>query len=225
MNKDPYEERPQYKRARERMLKQQLLNRDIRDAGVLDAVRIIPRHLFVPPEHQMRSYEDRPLPIGGGQTISQPYIVALMTQILALKGDEKVLEVGTGSGYQAAILGYLAREVHTVERNEELIHQSSFILGRLGFDNVHVHTGDGSLGWPPEAPYDAIIVTAAAPLAPPPLLEQLAQGGRMVIPVGGPGNQMLERWERSGPDYTHEALVPVAFVPLLGQYGWEEDWS
>jgi protein-L-isoaspartate(D-aspartate) O-methyltransferase len=212
-----------YLKARLRMVEEQLEVRNIRSGQVLEAMRAVPRHLFVPPDFEGRAYADGPLPIGGGQTISQPYIVALMTQMLGLSGQEKVLEIGTGSGYQAAILGYLAREVHTVERNDDLAEQASFTLHHLGFRNVHVYVGDGSLGWPPAAPYDAQIVTAAAPVVPPPLLEQLADRGRLVLPVGEPGYQFLELWERHGEDYTHEAKVPVAFVPLRGQYGWPEE--
>lgn len=206
------------------MVREQLLHRDIYNPRVLEAMYNVPRHLFVPLEHRHMAYADGPLPIGGGQTISQPYIVALMTQMLDLSGEENVMEVGTGSGYQAAIIGRLAREVHTIERNEELAQGAAYTLRQLGLDNVYVHEGDGSLGWPPNAPYDGIIVTAAAPQVPPPLLDQLAGGGRLVIPVGNLGNQFLEHWERHGEDYTHEAVAPVAFVPLRGQYGWEEDW-
>jgi protein-L-isoaspartate(D-aspartate) O-methyltransferase len=213
-----------YIKERRRMVEEQLAGRDIRDRRVLEAMYKIPRHLFIPREHSQGAYSDGPLPIGGGQTISQPYIVALMTQMLELKGEENVLEVGTGSGYQAAILGSLSREVHTVERDPDLGRQAAYVLEQLGYTNIHVHIGDGSLGWPPNAPYDAIIVTAAAPLAPQPLLEQLADGGRMVIPVGSPGNQFLEFWDRHDEDYTHEAVVPVAFVPLRGQYGWEDEY-
>jgi protein-L-isoaspartate(D-aspartate) O-methyltransferase len=211
-----------FKRERKYMVKEQLQRRDIYDQRVLGAMLRVPRHLFVPPEHQHLAYSDGPLPIGGGQTISQPYIVALMTQMLELSGDEKVLEVGTGSGYQAAILGSLAGEVHTIERDPDLARRSAEMLSQLGFDNLFVHVGDGSLGWSPAAPYDAILVTAAAPHAPLPLLEQLADGGRLIIPVGSAGSQFLERWERHGPDFSHEALVPVAFVPLRGKFGWEE---
>lgn len=224
MPEKPFQEQPEHERLRLAMVKDQLQRRDIRDAGVLEAMRKIPRHLFVPPEFELRSYDDGPLPLGSGQTISQPYIVALMTQMLGLTGGERVLEVGTGSGYQAAVLGFLAKEVITIEYSHDLARQAALVLNQLGFKNVHVQSGDGSLGWPPDAPYDAILVTAAAPIAPPPLLEQMADGGRMVIPVGGPGNQMLELWTRRGTDFAHEALVPVAFVPLLGQYGWEEGW-
>lgn len=212
-----------YRAARRYMVEQQLLDRDIRDRRVLEAMGRIPRQEFVPPEHRSLAYSDGPLPIGGGQTISQPYMVAVMTQMLELLGDENVLEVGTGSGYQAAVLGYLAREVHTIERYPDLAEAAASVLDRLGFLNVFVHTGDGSLGWPAHAPYQAILVTAAAPVVPQVLLEQLSDGGRMVIPVGGVNGQYLECWDRHGADFTNEAIMPVAFVPLRGQYGWQPD--
>jgi len=208
---------------RERMVKEQFLSRDITDRKVLQAMRKVPRHMFVPPEHRHLAYADNPLPIGLNQTISQPYIVALMTQMLALQGDERVLEIGTGSGYQAAVLALLAREVHTVERYQRLAQQAEKRLAALGIRNVFVHVGDGSQGWPENAPYDAIIATAAAPRAPQPLLDQLADGGRMVIPVGGRGGQFLERWVRRGAKFESEQGVPVAFVPLIGAHGWKED--
>jgi protein-L-isoaspartate(D-aspartate) O-methyltransferase len=212
-----------FENERRRMVREQLIDRDIRDARVLDAMAAVPRHLFTPPEYRNMAYDDGPLPIGERQTISQPYIVALMTEMLKLSGDENVLEVGTGSGYQAAVLAHLARSVHTIERHEPLAQHAAAILSELGLRNVFIHIGDGSLGWPPDAPYDGIIVTAAAPHAPQPLLDQLADGGRLVVPVGGVGGQYLEVWQRDGVDFTHEALVPVAFVPLRGQYGWPED--
>jgi len=205
------------------MLAEQLVERDIRDQRVLEAMKTVPRHLFVPPEHQHLAYADGPLPIGGGQTISQPYIVALMTQMLRLVGDEKVLEIGTGSGYQAAILAYLAREVHTIERHARLAENAAGVLKELGLTNVHVHVGDGSQGLAEFSPYQAILVTAAAPEAPQPMLDQLDDGGRLVIPVGGQTGQYLQRWQRHGAGFTQEVLVPVAFVPLRGQSGWKED--
>ena len=205
---------------RRRMVEEQLKARGIRDQRVLDAMLNVPRHLFVRPEDREWAYADGPLPIGFGQTISQPYIVARMTELLGLKGEEKVLEIGTGSGYQAAVLAHLAREVHTVERIPELAEQARERLKRLGLTNVHVHVADGTLGWPAEAPYDAILVTAAAPQIPQPLLEQLAEGGRLVAPVGSRGLQYLERWTQVGDDFLHERFEPVAFVPLVGKYGW-----
>jgi protein-L-isoaspartate(D-aspartate) O-methyltransferase len=211
-----------YERERHRMVKEQLSRRDIRDARVLEAMATIPRHLFTPDEYRDLAYSDGPLPIGERQTISQPYIVAVMTEMLELQGDENVLEVGTGSGYQAAVLAHLAHQVHTVERHETLAKRAGQMLCQLGLENVSVHIGDGSLGWPPAAPYQGIIVTAAAPQAPQPLLDQLADGGRMVIPVGGTFGQFLELWRRQGELYSHEATLPVAFVPLRGEHGWPE---
>lgn len=212
-------------KARERMVAEQVAGRGIQSPGVLAAMRDIPRHEFVPQEYRPRAYEDRPLPIGHYQTISQPYIVALMTQLLALTGEEKALEIGTGSGYQAAILGRLARQVHTIERIPDLARLAARVLSDLGFENVHVHTGDGSLGLPELAPFDRILVTAGAPAAPRCLLEQLIDGGRMVIPVGGRGEQRLEVWERTGAGFGSEIILPVAFVPLIGEQGWERDWE
>lgn len=219
------DEETRYTAERLRMVDEQLLKRDIRDPRVLDAMRSVPRHLFVPTEHRHLAYSDGPLPIGGGQTISQPYIVALMTQLLELGGEERVLEVGTGSGYQAAILSHLARDVYTIERDPRLVEGAMQVMEGLGFDNVHVQTGDGSLGIAEHAPYQAILVTAAAPDVPRVLLEQLDEGGRLVIPVGGRLGQYLEIWLRQGSKYTKDVLVPVAFVPLRGQYGWSDEWD
>lgn len=207
------------------MVEEQLIGRDIRDRRVLDAMRSVPRHLFVPGEHRRHAYSDGPLPIGGGQTISQPYIVALMTQLLGLTGEETVLEVGTGSGYQAAVLAHLASQVHTIERDPRLSARAAQVLSSLGLSNVHTHVGDGSLGLPEHAPYQAILVTAAAPDVPGALLDQLTDGGRLVIPVGSRLGQYLEKWLRQGDEYTKDVLVPVAFVPLRGQYGWDDDWD
>lgn len=204
------------------MVKGQLAARDIKDERVLEAFREVPRHQFVPRESRHLAYANGPLPISQSQTISQPYIVALMTQLLELDGDEVVLEIGTGSGYQAAILAHLAGEVHTVERHKELAESAASILSALGYKNIHVHVGDGTLGWPDSAPYDGIIVTAAAPSVPKPLLKQLKDGGRVVIPVGGRGAQFLECWQRKGSDFECDQIAPVAFVPLIGEHGWEE---
>jgi protein-L-isoaspartate(D-aspartate) O-methyltransferase len=203
-----------------RMVDNQIAGRGVQDERVLEAMKAVPRHSFVQPEYQYLAYTDGPLPIGNGQTISQPYIVALMTELLELKGNEKVLEVGTGSGYQAAILGYLCREVHSIERHAELARYAAKILEQLGFDNVEVHVGDGTLGLPALAPFDAIIVTAGAPNVPQVLLDELADYGRLVIPVGSRGGQYLERWRRQGENFRHEILLPVAFVPLIGDGGW-----
>jgi len=211
-----------YTQERLRMVEEQIQARDIYDERVLEAMRKVPRHRFVPIEHWHLAYADCPLPIGQSQTISQPYIVSLMTELLLLGGNEVVLEIGTGSGYQAAILSLLARQVYTIERHKRLAIQAAEVLAELGLTNVHVHVGDGSLGWPEHAPYDGVIATAAAPRVPKPLLEQLADGGRLVIPVGGRGGQYLERWVRQEEKFVHEQGVPVAFVPLLGEYGWQE---
>lgn len=208
---------------RERMVAEQIKRRGIHDKALLDALHNTPRHLFVPDEHRHLAYMDGPLPIGIGQTISQPYIVALMTELLMLKGDENVLEIGTGSGYQAAILSHLARQVHTIERHIELAARARRVLKELAISNVTVYVQDGSLGLAEQAPFQAILVTAAAPDAPQPLLDQLDDGGRLVIPVGGQWGQFLQRWQRHGFKFKKEVLAPVAFVPLRGEKGWHED--
>lgn len=210
-----------YDQIRQRMVDTQLLTRDIFDPLVIEAMRKIPRHAFVDPEYHDMAYTDGPLPIGNGQTISQPYIVALMTQLLELKGDEMVLEIGTGSGYQAAILAAIARQVHTVERHHELAERAMQVFEELSISNIEVHIGDGTLGLPEFAPYKGIIVTASAPKVPSALLEQLADKGHLVIPVGGRWGQYLERWYKKGKEYTSEGIAPVAFVPLIGEQGWK----
>ncbi len=211
-----------YAAERERMLETQIISRGVLDRRVLEAMRSVPRHVFVPPEHRYLAYSDGALPIGNGQTISQPYIVALMTELLGLSGDEKVLEIGTGSGYQAAVLSSLAREVHTVERHAGLARYAARLLQDLKITNVLVHVGDGTLGLPDFAPFSGIIVTAAAPDVPPALFDQLEDGGRLVIPVGHRGDQYLERWRRQGDQFAHENILSVAFVPLIGAQGWKE---
>ncbi len=214
---------PERRTQRARMVEFQLRERDITDPRVLEAMGRVPRHLFVPPDSAPLAYSDMPLPIGQRQTISQPYIVALMTQCLELKGDEDVLEVGTGSGYQAAVLAGLARQVYSLERLPELAERARDILQHLGLANVEVRLGDGSGGWPEHAPYRAIVVTAAAPRPPQPLLDQLAEDGWLVIPVGGIDGQMLERWRRHNGRLDRERIAPVAFVPLVGTFGWPSD--
>lgn len=209
-----------YEVERHRMVVEQIMRRGIRDPRLLQAMKTVPRHLFVPEEVRHLAYADGPLPIGFGQTISQPFIVAFMTDLLRLKGDERVLEVGTGSGYQAAILAQLAREVHTVEMIPPLAERAAALLA--AYPNVYCHQGDGSLGWPEAQPYDGIIVTAAAPRVPPSLLAQLAEGGRLVLPVGSRGDQLLEVWEREGEEYKKRVELPVAFVPLRGRDGWRD---
>jgi protein-L-isoaspartate(D-aspartate) O-methyltransferase len=209
--------------ARARMIEQDLRRRGILDPLVLRVFAEVPREAFVAPELVARAYSDEPLPIGHGQTISQPYVVALTAQALALTGSERVLEIGTGSGYAAAILGSIAREVETIERIEELAQMAAARLARLGYEHVHVHHGDGTLGWPPGAPYEAICVAAGAPAPPPSLLDQLAIGGRLVLPHGGPDQQRLVRIVRRDPDaFIEEDLGDVRFVPLVGAEGWPE---
>jgi protein-L-isoaspartate(D-aspartate) O-methyltransferase len=212
-----------YANLRIRMVNEQIISRGVHDERLLEVLRRVPRHLFVPEEYARIAYTDSPLPIGHGQTISQPSIVALMTELLELEGEENVLEVGTGSGYQAALLAYLARQVHTIERHEELAEKAEKALKRLGLTNVLVHVGDGSLGLPKYAPYQAIMITAAAPRVPQPLFDQLSEGGRLVLPEGGAGGQMLDRWRKQAAVYKQEHIAPVAFVPLRGQHGWKED--
>jgi protein-L-isoaspartate(D-aspartate) O-methyltransferase len=183
-------------------------------------MREVPRHLFVPPEWRHEAYSDRPLPIGDDQTISQPYMVAIMTQNLALLGHEHVLEIGTGSGYQAAVLSRLAAYVSSIEYFAALADSARALLQPLGYTNVEVMVGDGGLGLPAQAPYDGIIVAAAAPHVPQPLLAQLAEGGRLVIPVGSATSQELFIITRRGDYYAQERSVPCRFVPLLGEEGW-----
>lgn len=202
------------------MVDGQIANRGITSPRVLGAFLEVPRHFFVPETQQIHAYQDSPLPIGLNQTISQPYIAAYMTDLLQLTGSERVLEIGTGSGYQAAILGILADEVHTIERHPSLADRADRLLQNLGYDNVRVHEGDGTEGLSEYAPYQAIMVTAAAPDVPAPLLAQLEENGRLVMPVGGRGGQMLHLYRREGTEFHREDKAPVAFVPLIGKYGW-----
>ena len=203
------------------MVDGQIAIRGITSPDVLKAFLEVPRHHFVPKSQQIHAYQDSPLPIGLGQTISQPYIAAYMTDILQLTGEERVLEIGTGSGYQAAILGMLADEIHTVERHPFLADKANQLLKSLGFDNVQVHERDGTRGLPEFGPFQAIMVTAAAPEVPTPLLDQLGDGGRLVMPVGRRGGQVLLLYKRDGDEFHREDLVPVAFVPLIGEHGWK----
>ena len=211
-----------YTAERRVMIRTQLQRRGITDRRVLQAMRAVPRHVFVPPEWRHEAYSDRPLPIADDQTISQPYMVALMTQRLGLQGHEHVLEVGTGSGYQAAVLSRLAAQVYTIEYFPALAERARVILQHLGYTNVQGRTGDGGLGLPAYAPYHGILVAAAAPHVPQPLLTQLAEGGRLVIPVGSVTSQELLIITRHGDDYAQERSVPCRFVPLLGQEGWAD---
>ncbi|MEW5796666.1 MAG: protein-L-isoaspartate(D-aspartate) O-methyltransferase [Candidatus Zixiibacteriota bacterium] len=204
-----------YQAARTRMVDQQIVARGVVDPRVLEAMRKVPRHLFVPVEHRLYAYTDGPLPIGEDQTISQPYIVALMTELLDLQGSEKVLEIGTGSGYQAAVLGELAAKVYTIEIVESLGRRAAKLLDSLGYENIEVLIGDGYAGWPEAAPFDAIMLTAAPRTIPQPLLDQLADGGLLVAPVGE-GYQTLQLVEKVGGRLKYHDILPVRFVPMTG---------
>jgi protein-L-isoaspartate(D-aspartate) O-methyltransferase len=203
------------------MVDRQIASRGVTSPRVLNALLEVPRHQFVPERQRQYAYQDSPLGIGLGQTISQPYIVAYMTEKLKLTGVERVLEIGTGSGYQAAILAELAEEVHSIERHPQLAEGAARLLAELGYENIQVHTRDGTAGLAEFAPYQAVMVTAAGPDVPQPLLDQLDDGGRLVMPVGSRGGQYLVRIERRGDDLVRENLAPVAFVPLIGEHGWE----
>lgn len=209
-----------FEEQRQKMVHEQLAKRGIHDPRVLEAFQRIPRHLFVPEDFVDQAYEDHPIQIGGGQTISQPYIVAVMVHLLKLHGHERVLEIGTGSGYQLAILAQLALDVYSVERLPELGATALRRLEQLGFLNVHISSGNGTLGWPEHAPYDAIVVAAASPEIPQPLVDQLGPGGRLVIPVGSKEQQTLLLAEKR-PDQLHVTqITQCMFVPLIGEQGW-----
>ena len=203
------------------MIDEQLVRRGIADERVIAAMRRVSRHLFVEEALQDRAYGDHPLPIGEHQTISQPYIVALMTSLLALEGGEKVLEVGTGSGYQTAVLAALARRVCSIERLPALAARARGIIEGLGITNVWIRVGNGTLGWPDEAPFDRILVTAGGPAVPPPLFQQLAPGGRMVVPVGDATNQVLTLVENADGTMKTTPCGDCSFVKLVGKYAWE----
>jgi protein-L-isoaspartate(D-aspartate) O-methyltransferase len=213
-----------FEEQREQMVATQIAVRGIRDPWVLHAMRTVPRERFIPAWLQDSAYKDGPLAIGDGQTISQPYVVALMTEAVQPKPTNRALEIGTGSGYAAAVLATIVSDVYTVERLGSLAEGARRHLTSLGYRNVHVRQGDGSLGWPEHAPYDAIIVTASGPFVPPALLEQLAIGGRLVMPVGlATRSQCLVRVIRTGSaQYDRQELESVAFVPLIGEQGWPD---
>jgi protein-L-isoaspartate(D-aspartate) O-methyltransferase len=204
------------------MVDYQLRRRGIRDERVLAAMESVPREEFVPPVLRPSAYDDGALPIGHDQTISQPLVVAFMAETLRIQPGDKVLEIGAGSGYGAAILGQLAAEVHTIERIAQLAARAAEIVQRLGYKNVHVHLSDGTLGLVSEAPFNAISVTAGAREVPQPLLNQLADGGRLAIPVGPLHSQRMQRITRRGDDFSHEDLGAFAFVPLIGEHSWPE---
>jgi protein-L-isoaspartate(D-aspartate) O-methyltransferase len=205
------------------MVEKQLRARGVRDSRVLAAMLAVPRHAFVPPELLGNAYDDQPLPIGEGQTISQPYMVGAAAEALELSAAESVLEIGAGSGYQSAVLSLLAREVRAVETHPSLAVSAQERLVRLGYRNVEIREGDGTAGWAEAAPFDAILVSAAAPEVPAPLVAQLAEGGRMVVPVGSAETQSLLRIRRRGGEIFTERLFECRFVPLIGQYGWSAD--
>ena len=213
-----------YRALREDMVDRQIKARGVTNPLVLEAMRTVPRHAFVPEDQRSMAYEDRPLPIGSGQTISQPYIVAYMTQLLRLGGGEKVLEVGTGHGYQAAVLSRIASHVYTVECHSELAEQAGSNLRQLGYDNVSIRVGDGTVGWPEEAPFGGILATASGPDVPEPLKEQLAFGGRLVMPIGAYrlGQSVVRVLRGADGAFHQERMLDVAFVPLIGKHGWQE---
>lgn len=210
-----------YAKLRDMMVTTQLIPRGIKDNRVLEAMRKVPRHLFMPRSLWGSAYEDNALPIGEGQTISQPYMVAVMTELLQLTGYEKVLEIGTGSGYQAAVLAELAREVYTIERIESLANNARESFAGLGYSNVVVITGDGSRGFEEKAPFDRIIITAAAPQIPAIIITQLKEGGIVVAPVGERFSQIVVKGRKEKGVLVEEFQVPCVFVPLVGEYGWK----
>jgi len=214
------ESEAEYRKERLNMVNRQLRERGITDQRVLKVMEEVPRHKFVPKEYRSMAYQDTPLPIGEGQTISQPYMVAIMAQSLKLQGHEKVLEIGTGSGYQSAVLSRLAREVYTIERLPTLALMARETLKELGYDNVRVIIANGTLGYPQEAPFSAILVTAGAPRIPGPLIDQLEEGGKLVIPIGDQINQILTLVTKIGGKTVQQEIVGCMFVPLIGQEGW-----
>lgn len=220
MNKNKEQE---FELLRNEMVETQLIPRGIFDKRVLEAMRKVPRHRFVTEEERTVAYEDCALPIGEGQTISQPYMVAIMTELLNLQGEEKILEIGTGSGYQAAILGRLAKKVYTIERVDTLAERASALFKNLDYSNVEVLVGDGTLGYEKEAPFDGIIITAGCPEIPRPLIDQLSDGGRLVLPLGDRFHQTLTIVTKQGVEIFTEESIGCVFVPLVGKHGWSEN--
>lgn len=212
-----------FKEIREFMVKTQLIPRGIKDERVLNAMKKVSRHLFVDESLHFMAYEDMALPIGEGQTISQPYMVAIMTELLELKGNEKALEVGTGSGYQAAILAELAKEIYTIERFAALAKRAEERFNSLGYNNIHIRVGDGTIGWSEEAPFDRVIITAGTPKIPDPLIEQLSDGGIIIAPVGERFSQQLLKVKKLKDELLEQYHTPCVFVPLIGAYGWKEE--
>jgi protein-L-isoaspartate(D-aspartate) O-methyltransferase len=211
----------EWKQERERMVKEQIIARGIKDQRVIEAMKQVPRHLFVDSTYYHQAYKDYPLPIGHDQTISQPYMVASMTELLEMTGNEKTLEIGTGSGYQTAVLALLCDKVYTIERISELRQHAATLLDQLGFRNVSLMVGDGSLGWSTYAPYDTILVTAGAPEIPNALIAQLAENGRLVIPVGDEYSQVLNLVKKHKGRIYRKEFFNCAFVPLIGKEGWK----
>jgi len=211
-----------FKKARERMVETQIAGRGIQDERVLEAMRKVPRHMFVDEALREQAYNDHPLPIAEKQTISQPYVVALMTESLELTGSEKVLEIGTGSCYQSAVLAELADRVFSIERYPDLAYRANSVLQKLGYKKVIIRVGDGSLGWPDDAPFDGVVVTAGTPKIPQPLVDQLAMGGRLVVPVGDRFGQDLILVRRFADGIRKTSLGGVRFVDLVGKWGWSE---
>ena len=209
---------------RKRMVDEQLIPRGIKNSRVLNAFLKVERHKFIPEELRMSAYADFPVPIGAGQTISQPYIVALMTECLGLSGEEKILEIGTGSGYQTAILAELAKEVYTMERIESLSRNAETVLNELGYKNIKIRVGDGSLGWKEDAPFDRIIITAASPRIPLPLTEQLNESGKLILPLGESFSQVLTVVEKKKGELESIEVCGCVFVPLIGKYGWKNEY-
>lgn len=222
--KAPVNSKPDpYSVARRRMVTEQLIPGGVRDSRVLEVMGRVKRHAFVSPGMEDQAYQDRPLPIGFNQTISQPMMVAIMTEALAIEGNEKILEIGTGSGYQAAVLAEMARQVYTIERIHDLSIRARKVLYRIGYENITLRIGDGTLGWPEEAPFDGIIVTAGAPVVPEALMAQLADGGRLVIPVGGEELQRLDVITRRGDEFDTRSVTACRFVKLIGKDGWQRE--
>jgi protein-L-isoaspartate(D-aspartate) O-methyltransferase len=218
-----FDEKQEFGLARDTMIRKHLKGRDITDAAVLDAMASVDRHRFVSEKYLPQAYGDGPLPIGIGQTISQPYIVALMTQELKITPDCDVLEIGTGSGYQTAILAAIAKKVYTIERYNQLAESAQSVLGELGIENIEFYIGDGSCSWPGEKKFDRIIITAATEKVPPPLIEQLKDGGKLIAPVGGRFSQELILYEKEQGCLRSKTICHCRFVPLIGKYGFESE--
>ncbi len=216
------DQQEEFQKLRERMVTQQIEGRGIHDEAILRAMRLVPREIFVPETYQIYAYDDTPLPIPDQQTISQPYVVALMIRAMRLSPNDSVLEIGTGSGYAAALIGRIVQEVHSVERHKKLVSYARRRLALLGYDNVHVHQGDGTLGWPENAPYDAIVVAAGGPDVPVSLKKQLVIGGRLVMPVGASERRqhLICLTREDDAQFRRTDLGAVAFVPLIGEEGW-----